>query len=386
MENDHYKKALNEMVTQSLRELGEPKAWGVKTYGEVIKKEIAAAGGIREYATSGTFPFENNEIIDFMKKHNQEPDVDKYFSDLTKTLETYKEPGQKLKDEEQRFDHENNKKAEYGNTFSAEEKQKYADEKRKQLNNLGMLKDNMLEEVFKDNQSFQEYIDSNANVIGRMGVTNQFSVAVDSPGVKEVGTREKWNKLGFYPKNKDSKGYVVVPKKYTDENGEIRQGYQVEPFFTPESFKNIEIKKRNESGQIEHTEVKDLSRVAAVKFHEDRNDFQTARTSRYDAYVIGLNKVELNKNIKMNPAEAFKSNAIEYVAMRDLRVTKSGFNLGEYGNNFDVKNIKPEKRESFLRDIHKGAQAIISVAEKQLKDAPKFTRDMFKDKDKTKER
>lgn len=273
-----------------------------------------------------------------------------------------------------------------GKGFTEEERQAYAEEKKQQMNNLGTLKDGMLEEVFKDNNSFKEYVNDNADIIGRMGITNQFSVAVDSPGVREIGTRSKWNRLGLYPKNEDAKGNVVVPKKYADENGEVRQGFQIEPYFTPESFKNVEIKKRDENGKVVSVETKDLSKVAAVKYHESQNDFQTARDSRYKAYIVGLDDAKLNTNVNMNPEEAFKSNTVKYVAMRDLRVTKSEFDLGEVGNKFDVSKVKPEHRESFLKDIHKKAQGIINTAERQLKDAPHYTQDMFKKNGKEKER
>lgn len=385
-----YEEALNEMVTKELRDLGKPQDWGVNSYEEVVQKEIKSAGGAREYAKSGTFPYEYSEIEAFMKEHGQEPKADKYFDDLAETLENFRDPEVKKVPEKavEPAKAQTSPEKSTGKTFTEEERQAYAEKKRQQMNNLGTLKDNMLEEVFKDNDSFKEYIDDNATIIGRMGVTNQFSVAVDSPGVREIGTRSKWNRLGFYPKNEDAKGHVVVPKKYADENGEIRQGFQVEPYFTPESFKAVEIKKRDENGKVTSVETKDLSRVAAVKYHETQNDFQTARDSRYKAYVMGLNDAKLNTNVEMNPEEAFKSNAIKYVAMRDLRVSKAEFELGEVGDKFDVAKVKPEARESFLKDIHKGAQKIINTAEKQLKDAPHYTQDMFKtqNQDKQKER
>lgn len=315
-----YQADLTQLITNSIDADGGPQAWGGKTHQEVIQREIQAAGGAKEYALSGGFPFSNDDIEKFMLEHGQENSPRKYFNDLSLALDNYPGP---VPEQEHVLD-----------------KKVYANSEKH------------LDEAFSSQAGLQEYLASIGDIPSneRQSFNAKQMNLLVAEGIASQNPVSSSTLENNYISYKGAKAIGAIPVSHKQENGKYVE--TIESVFNAKELGNA-VQAKLHSGTVD-----DYNRFS----HEDKKEImssyyqQEGQHRKFKATGDPVQDIQIAKN-----------RAADYLVKRQLKVwgKKSVPNFKDV-NLGKVLNLDKKGQNEFMRDVVKSARIISNNVKKTL--------------------
>ena len=275
--------------------------------------------------------------------------------------------------------------AEQQGTGQRMSKEEYAAMKKQERDDTWMRIDAKAQEVFRDGESLQKFLDFMAGQYNMPRVPNLLLLYSQNPEVNLVRSREEWRRENRYPQP-DAKEYTYIIQTEYEKDGVTRQGYTIGKGYdvAETSGKPTEERPKQDiqtllSSVLKNQEVRlqvadqlpdgvqaqyipkqrtiyirnGMSEVTT--FHAVSRELSCARLDQHDGSY---------KRNKVN-AQAY---CATYVVGIYYGIDVSGFNLGAVAGMQENGQKDPQELRSFLNDVRNAAYSIRGHINRELRE------------------
>lgn len=275
--------------------------------------------------------------------------------------------------------------AEQQGTGQRMSKEEYAAMKKQERDDTWMRIDAKAQEVFRDGESLQKFLDFMAGQYNMPRVPNLLLLYSQNPEVNLVRSREEWRRENRYPQP-DAKEYTYIIQTEYEKDGVTRQGYTIGKGYdvAETSGKPTEERPKQDiqtllSSVLKNQEVRlqvadqlpdgvqaqyipkqrtiyirnGMSEVTT--FHAVSRELSCARLDQHDGSY---------KRNKVN-AQAY---CATYVVGKYYGIDVSGFNLGAVAAMQENGQKDPQELRSFLNDVRNAAYSIRGHINRELRE------------------
>lgn len=275
--------------------------------------------------------------------------------------------------------------AEQQGTGQRMSKEEYAAMKKQERDDTWMRIDAKAQEVFRDGESLQKFLDFMAGQYNMPRVPNLLLLYSQNPEVNLVRSREEWRRENRYPQP-DAKEYTYIIQTEYEKDGVTRQGYTIGKAYdvAETSGKPTEERPKQDiqtllSSVLKNQEVRlqvadqlpdgvqaqyipkqrtiyirnGMSEVTT--FHAVSRELSCARLDQHDGSY---------KRNKVN-AQAY---CATYVVGKYYGIDVSGFNLGAVAGMQENGQKDPQELRSFLNDVRNAAYSIRGHINRELRE------------------
>ena len=275
--------------------------------------------------------------------------------------------------------------AEQQGTGQRMSKEEYAAMKKQERDDTWMRIDAKAQEVFRDGESLQKFLDFMAGQYNMPRVPNLLLLYSQNPEVNLVRSREEWRRENRYPQP-DAKEYTYIIQTEYEKDGVTRQGYTIGKGYdvaetsgkpTEERpkqdiqtllssvLKNQEIRLQVADQLPDGVQAQYIPKQRTIyirngmsevtTFHAVSRELSCARLDQHDGSY---------KRNKVN-AQAY---CATYVVGKYYGIDVSGFNLGAVAGMQENGQKDPQELRSFLNDVRNAAYSIRGHINRELRE------------------
>lgn len=254
-------------------------------------------------------------------------------------------------------------------------KEEYAAMKKQEREDTWIRIDAQAQEVFRDGEALQKFLDFMAGQYNMPRVPNLLLLYSQNPELSMVRSREEWRKENRYPQP-DAKAYVYIIQTEYEKDGVMRNGYTIGKGYdiAETSGKPVEERPKQEirtllscvlkdqdtrlqvSGQLpEGVQAQYIPKQRTIyirngmpevtTFHAVNRELSCARLDQHDG-SYKRNKVS---------AQAY---CAAYVVGKYYGIDVSGFQLGAVAGQQEKGQKDPQELRGFLNDVRNAAYSI----------------------------
>lgn len=264
-------------------------------------------------------------------------------------------------------------------------KEEYAAMKKQEREDTWMQIDAQAQEVFRDGESLQKFLDFMAGQYNMPRVPNLLLLYSQNPEVHLVRSWEEWRKENRYPQP-DAKEHTYIIQTEYEKDGVTRQGYTIGKGYDvtetagkpieerPKQdirtllsavLKNQDTRLQVEEGLPDGVQAQYIPKQRTVyirngmpevtTFHAVNRELSCARLDQHDG------------NYKRNRVNA-QAYCATYVVGKYYGIDVSGFNLEAVAGMQENGQKDPQELRSFLNDVRNAAYSIRGHINRELRE------------------
>ena len=259
-------------------------------------------------------------------------------------------------------------------------KEEYAAMKKQEREDMWMQIDAQAQEVFRDGESLQKFLDFMGGQYNRY--TYRYS---QNPELHLVRSREEWRRENRYPQP-DAKSYTYIIQTEYEKDGVTRQGYTVgkgydvsetagkpledRPKQTIQTLLGAVLKNQDVRLQIpeqipEGVQAQYIPKQRTIYIRNGMPEVTTFHAVNRELACARLDQHDGNYRREKVNAQAY---CATYVVGKYYGIDVSGFNLGAVAGMQENGQKDPQELRGFLNDVRNAAYSIRGHINRELRE------------------
>ena len=261
-------------------------------------------------------------------------------------------------------------------------KEEYAAMKKQEREDMWMQIDAQAQEVFRDGESLQKFLDFMAGQYNMPRVSNLLLLYSQNPELHLVRSREEWRRENRYPQP-DAKSYTYIIQTEYEKDGVTRQGYTVRKGYEtvgkpledrPKQpiqtllgavLKNQDVRLQIPEQIPEGVQAQYIPKQRTIYIRNGMPEVTTFHAVNRELACARLDQHDGNYRREKVNAQAY---CATYVVGKYYGIDVSGFNLGAVAGMQENGQKDPQELRGFLNDVRNAAYSIRGHINRELRE------------------